>query len=681
MRLAALILAAAACLAQTTRYPGALDSDSSLFVVQDNVQTTLSAAMGIGDTAAVVASATGFVPNMVATICDTTTNTGKCTAWEHMLVTAVTGNVLTVTRGQAGTTARTHSSGRLVSILIDSVHQKVLKDAVVAVQTALGPNLSNISGSASGYISSKFLFSPYSCNASSVCAQGGASGMSLIAGNNSLTLTPVPNGINGSDSVHFLYVSGGTGTAEACLITGGSGQSGQASGQIILNCPNTHSGAWTLESTAGGIPEALQASKTGGVGGAVIIPPGTVNVRSFITIPSNTTLIGSGRGSTILFVPTNSFVNVIGWRGYGFNPSGNVLTGPVGGANMTIKSLTISFGAQATPPNGSYGIEFVNATGVLVEDTEVLNGPVLVAGNTFLPYGFNGTTSNSILRGNYVNNRVCTVSGEGAGGFMVGGSGNRIVENYVGNGCNGPFVGGGNDLVFANNTFELLGSTQAAGSQAFSSDNGSRNLFVGNRCTGNGTGPNCFSVTTDAASPPSVNNTFVGNVATNCGEGYQIKPLSAFISGVHIYGGSVQGCVTPLATSGSFEDFTIRSVAGITTGESNSTGYPGCNGLPLLASGANQNVVINNFGNLRTSGCGGPATAFSIGGIQGGFDGRELTIVNNSGQTLTLNNQDAGSVAKNRIFTGTGGNLVITRGVVSLLYSIVDSIWFVKSTN
>jgi hypothetical protein len=118
---------------------GTIFSDSSLFVVNDNVQSTLTAAMGTSDTAVVVASAAGFAPNMVATICDQTTSTGKCTAWEHMLVTAVSGNVLTVTRAFAGTSARTHTSGRLVSVSIDSVHQKVLKDAVIALQSTTAP--------------------------------------------------------------------------------------------------------------------------------------------------------------------------------------------------------------------------------------------------------------------------------------------------------------------------------------------------------------------------------------------------------------------------------------------------------------------------------------------------------------------------------------------------------------
>ena len=249
-----ILIAAAAAVAQTSRYPGALDTDSSLFVVADNVQTTLTVAMSTGDTTTTVANGAGFVPNMIVTICDTTTNTGKCTAWEHMLVTAVAGNVLTLTRGFAGTSPRTHSSGRLISALIDSAHQKVLKDAVIALQTALGPNLRNVSGGTASYD-----FAAYSCNVSAACSPGGPSGLTLNTGNNTLVMTPVPAGVNGTDTNHYLYISGGTGTAEPCLITGGSGTAGAASGQVIVNCANAHSGGWTVRSATAGLQEAAQS--------------------------------------------------------------------------------------------------------------------------------------------------------------------------------------------------------------------------------------------------------------------------------------------------------------------------------------------------------------------------------------------------------------------------------------
>lgn len=145
MKLIGFFLAAGAAFAQTTSYPGALDSDGTLFVVADNVQTTLNVAMAPTDNVAILKSGTGFAVNMIATICDVTaavtTNVSKCSAWEHMLITAVNGQSVTLTRGLAGTTARSHAVGAIISILIDSVHQTMLKQATIAIETALGANL------------------------------------------------------------------------------------------------------------------------------------------------------------------------------------------------------------------------------------------------------------------------------------------------------------------------------------------------------------------------------------------------------------------------------------------------------------------------------------------------------------------------------------------------------------
>ena len=97
-----------------------------------------------------------------------------------------------------------------------------------------------------------------------------APGGSLIAGSNTVTLTPVPAGVNGSDTGHYLYVSGGTGTAEACQITGGGAVGGTPTGSVTLQCANTHSGAFTVASSSGGIQEAVCSLPI--AGGSVGVP-------------------------------------------------------------------------------------------------------------------------------------------------------------------------------------------------------------------------------------------------------------------------------------------------------------------------------------------------------------------------------------------------------------------------
>src|SRR5262252_4316077 len=87
---------------QTSNYPATFDSDSTLYVVADNVMSTLSQAVTVSDNVIFVASGTGFLSNMILTVCDTSvavaTGVNKCTAWEHMLLTSAAGQALTVTR-------------------------------------------------------------------------------------------------------------------------------------------------------------------------------------------------------------------------------------------------------------------------------------------------------------------------------------------------------------------------------------------------------------------------------------------------------------------------------------------------------------------------------------------------------------------------------------------------------
>lgn len=97
-----------------------------------------------------------------------------------------------------------------------------------------------------GVVASNFLFSQ---------APGGTLTGTISA---NITLTPVPLGVNGTDSGHYLYLTGGTGTAEAVLITGGTAISGASSGTLIFTPANSHSGAWTITNATGGVAEAQQ---------------------------------------------------------------------------------------------------------------------------------------------------------------------------------------------------------------------------------------------------------------------------------------------------------------------------------------------------------------------------------------------------------------------------------------
>lgn len=653
-----LILAvfAASLTAQVAQFPGNVAGDPQLKVSGNNLQTQLVGTIGAGDTIITVAAPSMFSANMLISI-----------DLEILSITSTNGPFLTVVRGFDGTTATKHASGRTVSAFIDAWHHNALSKEIQAIENTLGANLVNVLSAASagqGVATLAYNFGPQTPGGSLTAAT-----VSVV------TMAPCPLGVNGTDLGHWLYVTGGTGTPEPVKITGGTCTSGALTGTVIFTPANSHSGAWTLRSSAGGIPEALQAVGQAG-GGTVFITPGTINLHASILVPNHTNLVGSGRGNTVLFVPNGEFTNSPQWRLYGLNPSG-VVIGANPGSTVTIQGFTVNMNGanQPSPPNGTYGIELVNALYSRITDTEVNNLPILTSLNTALAYGLLGTTANSTADHNYVYNLVCTISSEGTGGFIVGGTSNRILYNYVSNGCNSAYVTGGQDTLFQGNVFELGASFQVAGSQAYANDDGSGARFIGNSCLGNGVGPACFATTTDN-NIDTLDTTFSDNIARNCGQGYQFQSSSATSRHINVSGGAVVNCITPLSISNTIDRISIRGVTNILAGHSDAVGT-----FSTLVNGANQNVSIGDYGVIRTSGTAGPSGAFSIGGFANGIDGRELTVINNAGQPLTLNNTDSGSLAANRICTGTGGNVTLVHSLATLVYSVPDSCWWIKAQN
>jgi hypothetical protein len=99
-----------------------------------------------------------------------------------------------------------------------------------------------------------------------------------------------------------------------------------------------------------------------------------------------------------------------------------------------------------------------------------------------------------------------------------------------------------------------------------------------------------------------------------------------------------------------------------------------------LVNGANQNVAIPGFGVAFIITV-GPTGGFSIGGIAGGVAGQVLNIINSTGQQLTLNHQDAGSVSANRINVPAGANAVLRSGNSTATLIYAGSFWWVMATN
>ena len=116
------------------------------------------------------------------------------------------------------------------------------------------------------------------------------------------TMTPCPIGVAGADTGHYVYISAGTGTAEAVLITGGTCTSGASTGTLGFVPANNHSGAWTIKSATNGVQEAVCSLPNGS--DRVIVPQGTTTLNAnlsycgksaaVIVLASGLTLAGSG---------------------------------------------------------------------------------------------------------------------------------------------------------------------------------------------------------------------------------------------------------------------------------------------------------------------------------------------------------------------------------------------------
>ncbi len=154
-------------------------------------------------------------------------------------------------------------------------------------------------------------------------------GGSLIIGSNTVTLHPVPAGVNGTDTDHYVYISGGSGTAEAVLITGGTAVSAAPSGTIIFTCAHTHSGAWTIKSATAGGQEAHSVAVAGSL---IQFPAGANYFYGPMTVTkSELTVQGTGTGS-VLYQNTLSF---------------GLIVNTLNGFGSQVRDLTCSYNGSA----------------------------------------------------------------------------------------------------------------------------------------------------------------------------------------------------------------------------------------------------------------------------------------------------------------------------------------------
>src|SRR5215471_8608043 len=177
-------------------------------------------------------------------------------------------------------------------------------------------------------------------------------GGALVVGSNVITLNPIPKGVLAGN---YLCISGGTGTNEAVPINSWN----STTGQLIITCAFTHTGAWIISSGSSGIQETINVASATGNGGIINLPSGTVPLCAPIIGQNGVHLIGCGIFVTVLrrtadYGDTFSFTQKVGFsfshftvqQDIGYTPgTPGTITNPVTkGSHFLIKGCnTVEF--------------------------------------------------------------------------------------------------------------------------------------------------------------------------------------------------------------------------------------------------------------------------------------------------------------------------------------------------
>jgi hypothetical protein len=298
-----------------------------------------------------------------------------------------------------------------------------------------------------------------------------------------VTLSPCPSGVNGSDANHFLFLPLPVASAEPVLITGGTCISGASSGTITFTPSNSHPAGWRIQSATSGIPEAIQALSSLN-GGTVLLAAGTYPLFAHPVVPSNVTLQGAGEFSTILQVAANQWPSsstAPQWVGY--SPALQIptaITTTNGATGVILRDLTVDAngGNQA---NATYGttVSVDNCVYCTIENVRVIN-----AKHTGQMFGVQDVAGSGT--------RVINVLGQGFGGSTGACAGGVFVQypkttvafSFITNACDESFIANGpgaTGVQFIGDTFDGT-SNPSSSATAFHAEDASRVVFSGCVC-------------------------------------------------------------------------------------------------------------------------------------------------------------------------------------------------------
>ena len=100
-----------------------------------------------------------------------------------------------------------------------------------------------------------------------------------------------------------------------------------------------------------------------------------------------------------------------------------------------------------------------------------------------------------------------------------------------------------------------------------------------------------------------------------------------------------------------------------------------------VADGTSLSLDVNTskYSNYRLT---GPTADFTLAGISSGVHDRVITLLNSTGFSMLLNNNDVAAASIDRIITGSNGSITLdTMGMVTMRYDTVKQKWIVNSTN
>ena len=448
----------------TAAYPGRIATNSDLIVAVDSQQTALLLPLTPAATSMTVFDASQIVPyNLLSIDSEIVKTTG-----------AAAGNVVPISRGFDGTVPSPHSANAIVSGLVDAWHHNALVSEIEAIETALGPNLTNVTQAANSgwYNMSRYNFAPL-ISGSGVTAPGGV----LNPGNNVLTFAIIPAGVNGTDINHYLYISGGTGAPESCLINGGTGTAGQP-GQITINCAHAHSGAWSISTATSGFQEAKVAA---GPNSVIFMPGGNWPFYAPGYIDFALQVIGAGINLTNI---TLQSATQDGFDVVTPNPGGGQIpvifrdfqiTGAQTAGNMiSITAVAGQFNSQSEVQNVWFenpfiGLNLLNAAYFTVSDCKFHGSP---STTTYIQLNnpLNNDAGDSFIQRNWFFSGGISINYQSGAGLRI--HDNKFLS--VQTGINVTWTGaGGNQVSIHGNNFDqpaVNGIVLATGSGAFLDD-------------------------------------------------------------------------------------------------------------------------------------------------------------------------------------------------------------------